>query len=272
MRSKASVNPRNRRNSDDTQDSIDVLRELAERLEGRIRKTKVVLNGGITLTQQLRNRYREHKIEVLANDELILADIEANFGRFELLTINPRPTSLHGNAAHTLKTALGKYVIYALEGVLSAPQSELCVPGVLGRILDVVAPSEGEQINVSQRLVRVYLNRPSMDRVITIIDAVIDMMPHEQQPPRQFKGLPEVLRPLVPLLRKWAIDDDAERSRKLKRCSQTTRQKLVDAVVPLLPDIDNFLDSFGANPPEEACALGSLAQAALEAQSLLRGS
>jgi hypothetical protein len=156
-------------------------------------------------------------------------------------------------------------------GASHPPQAELSESGILGRLLDVINPREGEEINISQRLVRVYLQRPNMDRVTNIIDAVIDLMPHEQLARAAFANFPEALRPLVPLLAKWAIDDDDdERSRKLKRCTRSSRQKLVDAVVPLLPIIDNFLDSFGANPPEEACSLGSLAQAALEAQSLLR--
>jgi len=141
---------------------------------------------------------------------------------------------------------------------------------VLGRLLDVINPSEGEEMNVSQRLVRVYLRGAKMDRVTAVIDAVIDIMPHEQRTPAAFATFPEALRPLVPLLPKWAIDDDDERSRKLRRCTPSSRQKLVDTVIPLLPAIDSFLDGFGTNPPEEACALGSLAQAALEAQSLLR--
>jgi len=87
-----------------------------------------------------------------------------------------------------------------------------------------------------------------------------------------FASLPDVLQPLVPLIARWGFEDDEERRRKLKRCSHSTRQKLADAVVPLLPAIDQFLDSFGTNPPEEACALGSLAQAAIEAQSSLPGS
>jgi hypothetical protein len=115
---------------------------------------------------------------------------------------------------------------------------------------------------------RTIARNSNADRVTRIIDAVIDLMPHEHS--ADVVALPEALRPLVPLLAKWAIDDDDERSWKLRRCTRSTRQKLVDAVVPLLSAIDNFLDTFGANPPEEACALGSLAQAALEAQSLLR--
>ena len=248
-------------------DSISILHELAKSLGGRVRKKVVHLYGGTTLTRQLRTLYRGHKIELLANEELILADVEAGYGRFELFMINGR--SPYGKPAHTINASSAKHVIFTLDGNLSGPQSELCASGVLARFLDVVDPHEGEEINVSQRLVRVYLQRPNLNRVMATIHAVIDLMPHDERAPAEFATFPDALRPLVPLLAKWAIDDDDERSRKLKRCAQSTRQKLVDAVVPLLAAIDDFLDSFGANPPEEACALGSLAQAAIEAQSLL---
>ena len=58
---------------------------------------------------------------------------------------------------------------------------------------------------------------------------------------------------------------------ELERCAESTRRKPVTKVVPLLPDIDKFLDTFGNDPPEEACAFGDLAQAALEAQCLIAG-
>ena len=250
-------------------DSISVLHELAKSLGGQVRKKVVHLYGGTTLTRQLRVLYRGHKIELLANEALILADVEASYGRFELLQINPISTRFQLKPARTTNTSSAKHVILTFDGNLSGPQSELYESGVLGWFLDVVDPHEGEEINVSQRLVRVYLQRPNLNRVMATIHAVIDLMPHDERAPAEFAAFPDALRPLVPLLAKWAIDDDDERSRKLKRCAQSTRQKLVDAVVPLLPAIDDFLDSFGANPPEEACALGSLAQAALEAQSLL---
>jgi hypothetical protein len=251
-------------------DCIALLDDLAQTLNGHVRKKTVLLYGGVTLTRQLRGLYREHKIELLANHELVLTDVEASYGRFELLQINPRTKFHHGTLARTITTTSANHMVFTLEGELSPAQAELYESGILRRLLDVIVPGEGEEINISQRLVRVYLRRPNINRVTTIIDAVIDLMPHERGAPAAFGTFPETLRPLAPLLARWAIDDDDERSRKLKRCARSTRQKLVDAVIPLLPTIDSFLDSFGPNPPEEACALGSLAQAALEAQSLLR--
>jgi len=250
---------------------IHVLHKLADSLKGHVKKKTVHLDGGTTLTRQLRGLYRGHRVELLANDELILADVEASYGEFELLKINPRPARFpYGKPARTITTRDTKHVIFTIDGKLSPAQVELCESGVLGRLLNVINPSGGEEMNVSQRLVRVYLSRANMDRVTAVIDAVVDIFPHEQRAPAAFATFPEALRPLVPLLPKWAIDDDDERSRKLRRCTPSSRQKLVDTVIPLLSAIDSFLDSFGANPPQEACALGSLAQAALEAQSLLR--
>jgi hypothetical protein len=230
-----------------------------------------MLMGGITLTRQLRALYRGHKIELLANESLILVDVEASYGRFELLEINPR-TIYYGKPAAAIEIAGFKHAIFTIDGTLSGAQAELYESGALGRILNVVDPREGEEINVSQRLVRVYLREPNADRVMAIIHGVIELMPHDSVAPRrnEFATLPDALQPLASLMKKWAIDDDSERSQKLRHCAQSTRQKLADTVVPLLPAIDQFLDSFGANPPEEACALGTLAQAALEAQSLLR--
>jgi len=249
--------------------SIGALNDLAQSLGGRVTKKNVMLIGRGNITQQLRAVYRGHKIELLANDSLILADIEARYGQFELLLINPLLTRIpYGKPALMIESAGVTHLIFTIGGSLSRSQSELYQSGVLKRLLDVIEPQEGEEINISQQLFRVYLSAPRTIRVMAIINAVIDLMPHET-PERTFADiLPDDLQPLVPLIPKWAIGDDKERTRKLRRCAQSTRRKLIDTVVPLLPAIDKFLDGFGANPPEEACALGSLAQAALEAQSL----
>ena len=76
--------------------------------------------GGTTLTRQLRALYRGHKIELLANEALILADVEASYGRFELLQINPRSTKFqHGKPARTINTSSAKHVIFTFDGNLS---------------------------------------------------------------------------------------------------------------------------------------------------------
>lgn len=252
-------------------DSIEVLNDLAKAFGVQVKRAKVVLTGGATLTHRLRALYRRHEIELLANQDLMLADVEACFGEFTLLYINPRARLSHDAPACTVHASGIEHQVFNSGGELSQVQSDLIESGVLELLLEIIRPREGEEINISQRLVRVYMRRPTAQRVMAVIHAVIELMPHEAgwKERRAFDKLPDALRPLIPFVTKWAISDDEERWRKLRHCAKSTRRKLVSTVLPLVPAIDQFLESFGKNPTEEACALGDLAQAALEAQSLL---
>jgi hypothetical protein len=252
-------------------DGIEALDDIAKVFGAPVKRAKVMLAGGPTLTRRLRALYRRHQIELLANQDLMLADVEARFGEFTLCYINPRVRVSDEAPACTVHASGSEYHVFNSGGELSQAQSDLIKSGVLERLLEVIDPHEGEEINISQRLVRVYMRTPTAQRVMAVIHAVIELMPHEAGWKEQsaFEGLPDALRPLIPLAPKWAISDDEERWQKLSLCAQSTRRKLVSTVVPLVPTIDQFIKSFGKNPSEEACALGDLAQAALEAQSLL---
>ncbi len=225
-----------------------------------------------TLTHALRAEYREHNVEILANDEIVLVDVEARYGPFSLMVINPsrRFRELSSRLRH--KTVAGG-VEYKVDpyGKLSPAQSRLLASGAVERILKVIRPNKDEEMNISQKLVRVFLDRPSPRRVMSVIHAITRYMPHEAGCPglRDFPDLPDSLRPLLHLLDKWAISDDEERYSKLRRSAEPTRRKLVSQVVPLLPIINAYLDNFGKCPPEDVCLFGDLAQAAVEAQQLM---
>lgn len=251
---------------------LGVLDDLAKAFVSRAKRTKVMLRDGSVLTRVLRAQYRKHRMELVSNQELMLIDVEANYGQFTLLVV--KPAAQQGSrSSRKIVTASGRpYEISAVALTeLSRAQSGLIASGAVAHILESVSLRDGEEIDISQRLVRMFLLGPTRERVMAFIDAVIDFMPHEPGGKDQFgfEGLPDSLQPLIPLLAKWAISDDDERSRKLRRCTRSTRQRLVTGVVPFLPDIDKYLGSFGENPTEEACAFGDLAQAALEAQSLI---
>lgn len=131
--------------------STAVLHDLAKSLAGCVTKKKVRLEGGTAPTFQLRALYRGHKID--SNDNLIAADLKENYGQFELLVINPRVRTRYGKPACTTT----KHVVFTVDGTLSRTQSELYESGILGQLLAVIDPHKGEEINVSERLVRVYL-------------------------------------------------------------------------------------------------------------------
>lgn len=243
---------------------------MAATLGVRVTKAKVELDDGRILTHRVRAFYRGHQIELLADHELMLVDIEADYGQFTLFYINPRKRhSLWGEPIFTMRVADVEYQGFNYPGELTPEQSSLIESGTLSRLLEAINPQGGEQINISQRLVRVYLRSPNTERVNAVILSVIDVMPHERASKERYAELPVALRPLIPLIQKWGIADDEERWQKIKRCHQSTRQKLVSAVIPIIPAVNQYLDSSGINPPPEACELGDLVQAALEAQRLL---
>ena len=248
-----------------------ILQAISKAVGGSVRAKKQELTNGSILTHVLHGTYRAHKIELIANEEMILVDVEARYGQFHLLTFNERQWKYRFGKPASVVLAHGvEYPMHTLDGSLSEAQAKLLQSGALSTLLEVIAPQELEQLDVSQRLVRVSLRHPTAERVLSILNAVVDHMPHESSKSVSLDvdALPDSLRLLAPLLTKWTIGDDEERSRKLKRSAASTRQKLIDAVIPHLQAIDAYLDSFGENPPEDACAFGSLAQAALEAQSL----
>lgn len=254
------------------QGGLGALDDVAKAFEARVKRTKVMIGDGSVLTRILRAQYRKHRIELVSNEKLMLIDVEANYGQFTLLKV--RAVVQQGiRSSGEIVTASGRaYEISAVAlTALSREQSSLIASCAVAKILERVDLREGEEIHISQKLVRMFLLSPTRERVMAFIDAVIDFMPHEPGRKDQFdfEGLPDSLRPLIPLLAKWAISDDDERSRKLRRCTQSTRQRLITGVIPLLPEIDKYLGSFAENPTGEACEFGDLAQAALEAQSLI---
>ena len=169
--------PPNRTPAHDSSGSLAVLSELEQDLGGRVRKKTVHLYGNETLTREVHAPYRGHKVELLANEDLILVDVTANYGRFGLFKINSQ-MGYYGKRAQTIRAKDSTHIVFTVDGNLSRAQSELMESGAISRLLDVISPGTGEEINVSQRLVRVYLRRPSKDRVLAVIQAVIDLMPH----------------------------------------------------------------------------------------------
>ncbi len=84
-------------------------------------------------------------------------------------------------------------------------------------------------------------------------------------------SLPAALASLDPdLVRRWTISDDVDRTVEIETASTPDLEYLVETVpVGVVSAIDDFLDQFGAQPPEGVVWLGDLAQASLEASTEL---
>jgi hypothetical protein len=79
------------------------------------------------------------------------------------------------------------------------------------------------------------------------------------------ENVPEDLRILESLVRRFAVGDDDLRCEILAAVSSIERGQLRDRVTPLLPQINQFLDSFADRPQSsEAILIGYLAEAVCE--------
>jgi hypothetical protein len=82
--------------------------------------------------------------------------------------------------------------------------------------------------------------------------------------------LPPDLQPLAPLIRKWAVGDDEERSARLAAASDDDLKELRDAPEGHWDAINAYLDeNITSDEPYEAIVLDYLSQAAMEAATVL---
>lgn len=116
------------------------------------------------------------------------------------------------------------------------------------------------------------LKEPS--RILPAIDILLEMLPviEENFPDKpddiDANAIPEELRDLIPVLKKWAISDDQEREEKVTKAAKGTLTRLVNRVTPKMEAINRYLDSFGDEPwSEEAAMFASLAELVSELQA-----
>lgn len=77
----------------------------------------------------------------------------------------------------------------------------------------------------------------------------------------RFLELPEALVPLIPILKKFAVSDDQERSDLIDKMSTLQQKRLLAFVDPYFPAINDYLGSFQTKPLTETVAsLGNLAE------------
>jgi hypothetical protein len=79
---------------------------------------------------------------------------------------------------------------------------------------------------------------------------------------------PDALKRVWPLVLRWGVSDDVDRSQLVESAGDDQLRALIDAVAPLYPAINAYLDETG--DAEHAVPYGDLAQAALEAEFEIR--
>ena len=177
--------------------------------------------------------------------------------------------------AHTIfygemvkSTTIGEHPVFARDGGASA--STMLSADVQDAILALRLTAD-ESLHVRSGIF-VYV-RPRSDRGLTdllmVLVRLANALPVDSERRPSFSELPDQFCSLVPMIRKWAMSDDADRTERIERASRQELQALVRRVSPQFAAINAYLDGFADGLPDSACTLGRLAEAAAEAKLML---
>jgi hypothetical protein len=85
-----------------------------------------------------------------------------------------------------------------------------------------------------------------------------------------FANVPSVLYPLLPFIEKWAISDDLTRTSAFSTAKRKDQNELLKIGVPLLNEVDKYLNQQNVPLPNEAVLLSRLAETISETLKLKR--
>lgn len=264
---------------------ISLLRALAKAEKRPVRSVNVydpdvcgdfdlnaALEGAAPPPDRFRHEVRlsvaERRFAIRASDRYLAIDVRGDFAA-GVFSIN-RPSMLiafYGEIRKSL--AIGEHPVYTRRNDPEPPALQRL--GVREAILALRLEPD-EIVNVYANGVSACLRPRPQQPIVDILQLLAKLaneLPADESRPPPLSELPSEFRPLIPLIRKWGIGDDADRTERLERASRRQLQNLVRRVTPLFESIDAYLDGFGDNVSCAAAALGSLAQAAVEAKLIL---
>jgi len=124
--------------------------------------------------------------------------------------------------------------------------------------------SPQDSVLVTQGSVCAYFCPGTAAEFQSAIDSLCGLVePKGRRSRADLQPLPKEFQPLIPLILRWAEDDDGWRQEALRAASRPELKSLVSTVTPYLNAIDNYLTT---NDDDAARALGRLAEFTVEAR------
>lgn len=235
------------------------------------RPWEILALPGDIFRHKLNITWREHKIKLLANGDFLVVQVTENLD-VKVCSINRRDEVFQLKQNHLHVPGFPSLPLFSRQS--DTELRELLNSATLNHALNALQLRENESLHMYRNGLTIYLQRGSRDEIMSAVEAACELA--KQLPAvddgLDFAGLPPKFENLIGLIPKWALSDDEKRSEMLEEASLEALQSFVASVSPLIPAINEYLDSFGDEPPpEEAVTLGALAECCLEAQIRIRG-
>lgn len=270
-----------------TSDPVGLLTEIAERIGKRVIDTNlfdsnlctgvvdpdrpwdIVAPPGEFFNHKLNMIVAGHKVTIYANREFIVANISTSLD-VDVFSINRRDKTMALVRSPLQLPAFPSFPVFsrsssgALEDVLRSK--------TLIRVLSALSLGEAESLHVYRNGVILYFQPESSEKLLSALNALCRFV---EELPRFSEnvavgGLPPTLEHLSSLICEWAISDDELRSEMLGQKSPQELKALIAAVEPQIAAINDYLDSFNAEPfSEAAAAVGTLCECVAEAKLII---
>jgi hypothetical protein len=245
---------------------MDYLEILSEQFKGNIKSQEHQSYNfkEISYRRLIIKNYKQYKIEVDDFGSLFAIKIKANsdlafsINNPDKLFLFDTPVSIKGLP----------YNVFVSEDNSTLLQNE-CLNKFWNSIIDL----SGKIKFYADETVFFYKNHiyfalhsdrnliPIVDEIVDLVDANTDIFKKNDRRVISSKKVPANLKPLLPLLKKYSLSDDAEREELIDKMKKSQKIKIIKTVEPLMHEINHYLDSFKDSPlSEEAILIGNLAE------------
>lgn len=270
-------------------DPVALLKEIGKQLGKRVSSTNLfdanvrtspwnaerpwevsVLTGDV-FRHKLDIKINGHQVKLRANSEFIAAEVTGNLA-LDVCSINRRDKVFQLDESHRRVPGFSSLPVYSRQS--DKDLEEFLNSAALAQAVNTLHLTEHESLHFYRNGLLLYLQRGSKEEVIAAVEVGCTLA--EQFPATEdsldLSGLPAKFENLLGLIPRWALSNDEKRSEMLEETPREALESFVATVSPYLSAIDEYLDSFGGEPPPEAAAsLGALAECCLEAQIQIRG-
>jgi hypothetical protein len=229
--------------------------------------------SGEPFTTLLRFTFRGKKIKLFANHDYLDLVLATNL-QLEPLSINQAEK---GGPPYEFAAEITfghrRCPIFTPSGSISSDQDGLLKSDQCSELIRILDIQEGEGIHVSKSEISIYIHARSPESFHKSLDAALNLLARFETAPstRSFQAMPQEFRILIPLIEAWATSNDVDRNALIEDADRSTLESLVSCVEPAIKPINDFLNSFGEQPLDDAAmALGQLVEAAEEAKLRLQ--
>jgi len=226
-------------------------------------------------SRKLSFKVNDFRVMIRVNDEYLVIDVAGAFGSSVICSFvnyNVHASSRKLGSASLCRAFGCKVYIGSIPNTdstisfLNDPSFQLFVKAL--------QLTKRESLHIGNGCASLYIQRFICDDVLKTLDILyqlLALLPSAEEETINYRDLPEEFHKLIPLIKRWGICDDNERSEKIGKSSSKALAKLVDAVEPEFSIINKYLDTFNKRPfTEQAILLGALAEGTSEAKILLK--